>query len=86
MRVKFCFVDSGTGENDVVTLSVKNMSQSEFERVFNQYINYGEEESPLRLELKSLINHGQNWVATFTHHCAYFGPVLITGIVYTNFK
>lgn len=81
MRVKFCFSDSGTGENDQVTLTVQNMSHNEFERVFNQYVNVDHDLDQV-WELKSLINNGKNFAATFTHTCSYFGPMLITGIAY----
>ena len=87
MKVKFYFSDSGTGEEDQVTLTVPNMSHDSFQRVFNQYVNVDQDdEEPQFWELKSLINHGDDWAAIFTHDCPYFGKILLTGIIYTNFR
>jgi len=87
MLVKYCYTDSGTGESDFFTIRVDNMSVNSFEMAFNKHIAQMDIDAEIQFwELKSLINHGDNWAATFVSKCPYFGNVIITGIVYTNFK
>jgi hypothetical protein len=84
MKVKFCFSDNATNENDIVTLTVKNMSSNEFEKVFNQYIQYLDRDHKQKFDLISLTanDNNNNWSAIFTTFCSYFGNITITGDVY----
>lgn len=86
MKVRIAFSETGTGEDEIFNTEVKELSLDCIIDAMNRYQEHCSDGQPIiKLKGESFVTHGSQAAFILTSHDRWFGDMIWTGVVYTEF-